>query len=491
MRRRTAGAVLANPVLVGAVTVLVVIVAVFLAYNANQGLPFVPTFELKADVPSGAKLVAGNEVREGGYRVGVVSDIKPIKLDDGTAGAQLLLKLDKKATPLPADTTLKIRPRSALGLKYVELERGTSADTLADGQTITAGKDALAPELQEFFNIFDEKTRTNVQRNLVGYGNAFAFRGMAINRAIESFPRFFASVPPVMRVLASDEANIERFFGELADAARVTAPVVEEMADGFRAGADTFDALSQDPQALKDTIAESPETLAVGTQSLRAQRPLLASLVEVSDDLQGAAAQLRRSAPTITRALRSGVEPLRAMPALNRRLDGSFDALGDLASNPATDMGVAALNETVDTLNPSLRYLGPFQTVCNYFTTSFTLLADHMTDLDQTGQVERVQAKSVNGAQDNLDAFGQPRPVPGAQMQQYGAAIDDQGNADCEWGQRGYLQQLAPGRTAEPRNIAMDPETPGIQGPTYTGRARVLPGQTFDRLPDGVAAVRP
>ena len=37
----------ANPVLVGAVTVLAVLVAVFLAYNANQGLPFVPTRELK------------------------------------------------------------------------------------------------------------------------------------------------------------------------------------------------------------------------------------------------------------------------------------------------------------------------------------------------------------------------------------------------------------------------------------------------------------
>ena len=66
MRHRTSSAVLANPVLVGAVTILVVVVAVFLAYNANAGLPFVPTFELKANVPSGAQLVPGNDVREGG-----------------------------------------------------------------------------------------------------------------------------------------------------------------------------------------------------------------------------------------------------------------------------------------------------------------------------------------------------------------------------------------------------------------------------------------
>ena len=43
MRRRGGGgSIAANPVLIGAVTVLVVIVAVYLAYNANSGLPFVP-----------------------------------------------------------------------------------------------------------------------------------------------------------------------------------------------------------------------------------------------------------------------------------------------------------------------------------------------------------------------------------------------------------------------------------------------------------------
>ena len=58
--------------LVGAVTLLVSIVAVFLSYNANSGLPFVPTYDLKASVPNAANLVRGNEVRIGGARVGTV-----------------------------------------------------------------------------------------------------------------------------------------------------------------------------------------------------------------------------------------------------------------------------------------------------------------------------------------------------------------------------------------------------------------------------------
>jgi glycosyltransferase involved in cell wall biosynthesis len=67
--RGRAGSVAASPTLVGAVTVLVVVVAVFLAYQANQGLPFVPTYKLSAELPNAETLVPGNDVRIGGARV--------------------------------------------------------------------------------------------------------------------------------------------------------------------------------------------------------------------------------------------------------------------------------------------------------------------------------------------------------------------------------------------------------------------------------------
>ena len=75
MRRGPSSSIVASPVLVGAVTVLIIVVCMFLAYNANQGLPFVPTYKLKAQLPGGANLVRGNEVRIGGFRVGVIDAI--------------------------------------------------------------------------------------------------------------------------------------------------------------------------------------------------------------------------------------------------------------------------------------------------------------------------------------------------------------------------------------------------------------------------------
>ena len=140
--RGTTTSLAASPVLVGAVTVLVTIVAVFLSYNANTGLPFVPTYDLKANLPNAAQLVKGFEVRIGGARVGQVSKIEPMRRDDGSTYAQITMKLDKEIEPLKADTTLLVRPRSAIGLKYVELKPGDGQRTFPSGRDDPGGAGA-------------------------------------------------------------------------------------------------------------------------------------------------------------------------------------------------------------------------------------------------------------------------------------------------------------------------------------------------------------
>src|SRR6202008_2464576 len=47
MNRRRGGSLAGNPLLIGAITTLIVVVAVSLSYNANNGLPVVPTYNLK------------------------------------------------------------------------------------------------------------------------------------------------------------------------------------------------------------------------------------------------------------------------------------------------------------------------------------------------------------------------------------------------------------------------------------------------------------
>ena len=79
MTRRPNTSLASSPALVGAVTVLVTVVAVFLAYNANNGLPFIPSLDLRVRAENSAAMTKGSEVREGGVRVGVVRTIRSVR----------------------------------------------------------------------------------------------------------------------------------------------------------------------------------------------------------------------------------------------------------------------------------------------------------------------------------------------------------------------------------------------------------------------------
>src|SRR3954464_15310567 len=168
-RRQGAAALTGSPVLIGAVTTLVTIVAVFLAYNANNGLPFVPTYNVKAELPNAANLVKGNDVRIGGERVGSVSDIVPVHHPDGLDTALISMKLEKRVDPLPKDSTMIVRSRSALGLKYVEITPGNAGAGYAAGSTIPLSQAQPRPvEIDEVLNMFNAPTREGQQKSIQG-----------------------------------------------------------------------------------------------------------------------------------------------------------------------------------------------------------------------------------------------------------------------------------------------------------------------------------
>jgi ABC-type transporter Mla subunit MlaD len=496
MTRRGRASIAANPVLVGSVTVLVVVVAVFLAYNANAGLPFVPTRALNFQVSNGSNLLPGNDVREGGYRIGIVEDMVPVRLPDGTAGAEVKLKLDKASGEIPVDSTVNLRPRSVLGLKYVELTRGRAREVFPNGATMPASQARFPVDLEDFYRTYDEPTRDAMQENLRGGGNALTGRGLSLNETIAGLPRLLEHLEPVARTLAAPDTQLRRLFREVGDVARVVAPVAGRYAHQFSAGADVFEAWSRHEEGVSETVRRSPRTLDVGIRSFRVQRPFLADYARLSGALERAAATLPRTLPRITPALQEGIPVLRRTPEVNTRLRDVLRALDRLMSDPATGIALRGLTDTGAILNPLLRFVGPYITVCNYFNYAWTHAGEHLTEPDPTGTAQRTllnQASRPRSPTDSsLGSIGARTPGNGEptasgapfnlHVNSYSAAIDRQGNADCESGQRGYVQRA--NAFGDPKfNIAVDPHLPGNQGPTFTGRAKVPPGQTFTRAP--------
>ena len=388
--RSSRPSVLGSPVLVGAITVLVVVVGVFLAYNANKGLPFVPTYDIRAHVPSGADLVVGNDVRIGGDRVGVVNKITPLRDDEGKVSAILDLKLDQTAKPLSTDSTVIVRPRSALGLKYVEVTPGDSRDLLDAGDTLSLRQATPRPvEIDQVFNTFSAPTRRGIQQTLTGLGGGLAGRGADLNEAIGALRPLVDRLVPVARNLASDETRLAQFFRSLERAASEVAPVAEEQAALFRNLETTFAALAPVKAEIQQFISESPETEDVAIREFPRQRPFLRNSAALFRELRPGTRVLPTAVPILADAMDIGQRTLARTPALNRRLTGVFRSLDEFVADPAVPRGIKRLRETVVTLRDPLDFVAPAQTVCNYLTLWFGNIASHLSEGDKNGTWQR------------------------------------------------------------------------------------------------------
>jgi virulence factor Mce-like protein len=514
MRGRGTSSIVASPVLVGAVTVLIVIVGVFLAYNANNGLPFVPTYELKAELPNGQKLVKGNEIRLGGFLVGSIRDIKP-GFENGKAVAVVDMRLEKTVQPLPKDTTVGVRPKSALGLKYLDIVPGKSKQTLRPGDTIPVSQARKqAVEYEDVFSTFDQKTRDNSRTALKGFGDAFAGRGASINEAIGAFNPFFRHLTPVMRTLAAPKTRLDNFFRAINQASAEVVPVAKVQAALFGKMAKTFDAFSACARCLQDTIAKSPPTLAVGATSFHFQRPFLFEFTKLSKELRPTVATLHGKLGTINAALETGTPVLKRTPELNRLTGKVFKALDDLARNPATMLALKDLHTTFAVLRPLAEFVAPYNTVCNNGNAFFTGLADHISEDVQGGTSEVVLMRTGTSFQEhafNQDESERPADVPAnVDPQTYvdpsgdhyqvwhsslgGPAVDAQGNADCQTGQTGYIDgpnntagsKYAPANLDNPADpsafkqwentqgggshTSWDTDLPGLRGPSFVAQ---------------------
>lgn len=370
MRGGAARTIAQSPTMVGALTVLIVIVAVFLAYNANTGLPFVPSYRITAQVPDAETLVPKNEVRIGGVRVGQIESIEPRSHEDGSVSADLELKLDDEIRELPADSTVVVRARSALGLKFLEINEGTSSQGLPEGSVLPLSAARPEPvEIDQVLNTFDGPTRRAIKVNLTEFGNAVAGRGPDLNSALGELPSLLARLEPVTRNLARPGTGLGRFFRAARAAAAEVAPVAEQQASSFVSLDVTFGALAEVARPfIQETISRTPPTLEATTESLPRVRPFLRNTAGLFADLRPGARALRRTAPELRRAFAVGTPVVRRSPRLNRRLPPATAALRRFNDNGAARAGLRKLGEASDELSPTLRFITPAQSVCNYGT---------------------------------------------------------------------------------------------------------------------------
>jgi hypothetical protein len=91
---------------------------------------------------------------------------------------------------------------------------------------------------------------------------------------------------------------------------------------------------------------------------------------------------------------------------MNEDLADVFDALADFSEDPLVRRGIDQLTRLSSSLRPTLRFLTPAQTTCNYVTLWFRNAASLLSDGDANGTWQRFQI--VAQPADDLNAAPGP-----------------------------------------------------------------------------------
>ena len=331
-----------TPYQAGLIALVVIVIGVFL--GASKDIPFTRPFQLKAVFENAPPIHKGQAVRIAGVDVGKVSAVEG-KGGDSPA-VVVTMKLEDEALPIHKDARIKVRPRLFFeGNLFFDVRPGTpEAGDVEDGDTIPLSQTSAPVQLDQVLGTLDTDTREDLQKLLVGYGDAIngkpqpgedadqdpdtkgetagkslndtyeyaaqSLRGGAIlndatlgtemhdlSKLIGSQQRIFAALSSregslkdlitnfniTMGALAAEEANLRATIRELPQVLEAARPALDNLNAAFP---------STRAWALEmiPGVRETPATIDAGFPWIRQVRPLVSpqELQGLLDDLQPA-----------------------------------------------------------------------------------------------------------------------------------------------------------------------------------------------------------
>ena len=153
----------------------------------------------------------------------------------------------------------------------------------------------------------------------------------------------------------------------------------------------SFTALAVDRAALPpgDDLARARRREQVAIDDFPLQRPFLRNNAAFFRELRPGVATLPHSAPMLADAFETGTRGAAAHDQPNKDLEDVFDTLADFSQDPGARGGIDLLTHLSRRCEPTLTFLTPTQTVCNYATLWFRNAASLLADGDPHGTWQR------------------------------------------------------------------------------------------------------
>lgn len=333
--------------LFGVGVIALFVMSLLLSFTVGRKVPLRHYTYVKAAFNDVAGLRVGDDVREHSVRIGQVSAIS--------------LKQGQAVTTLQLDGTRHVyraahavlRARSSLGQTYVDLTPGNRVTGALSANGIPVASTTGQTQLDDVLNVFDKGARSNAAQVIATTGGGAAGHQRDINDFLGSAPDLLRDLGSVSTnaatartdlpsLLKSSDQLSARFAGRekqlaaLISASDTTLAAVatedgvpldrsiRELPGTLRAarsGLSALDAPLADTGSALTALTPGATALAAVTPSLRATlRNVVAPLVKVPGvahqalpavtSLTRTARDLRPLAPKVTKALRTGQQPL-------------------------------------------------------------------------------------------------------------------------------------------------------------------------------------
>lgn len=381
-------------VILGLLVCAIVFIAT-LIFGGEAGHKYTLKFE------NAGLIVSGNQVMVGGHPIGTVNSVGLAEDNQ----AEMEITVDE---PLREGTTAIIRKSSLSSVHnhYVALTMGPdNAPELADDEILGEGSTTTAVELDQFFDVFDEKTR-NGWRNFIR-GVSAIYAGDAAEGANKTFKYSNASFSSTQRLfaeLADQDTRLDQFVKNtsgfvtnLSEVAPNLTNLVSNANTALGSIADESDSLSLALQELPPTLRQANTTFVNLRLALDDVEPLIRANGRAAD--AGLADFLKSDLrPVLKRA-----KPVFSNLATAASRPGPNNDLSDLESSliPLQATAKPAVDAAIGSMDASQEEVSELRAFSPDLLNSFARLGAAAANYDANGHYARVRPTATGLSQLN------------------------------------------------------------------------------------------
>jgi len=307
-------------------------------------------YTVKARFLNGSQLVKGNVVDIGGTNAGLVTD-----LDITSNGqAEVTLEIDEKYAPLRRGVRAQVRSagQTSVSGRYVQLMLPTEQDAgedIDDGGVIETDSTTTNVDIDQFFSIFDPRTRRAIKDFYEGGSRQYAGRGEQANRGLMYLNPQLAASSRLFEELSNDPPVLERFLVDSSRFVTALADRRDDLAALIGNLNSTTRALGSEKTALAEAIERLPPFMRQANTTYLNLRTTLDELDPFVEASKPVARKLRPYLAELRPFAREAVPTVRRLRLLARARGADNDLFELQSTYPAlADIATVKKNRTID-----------------------------------------------------------------------------------------------------------------------------------------------